>query len=141
MTPMSDPVVVIGVDIGTSGVKVEAVDAAAVVYRGAERHYPTDSPQPGWAEQDPGVVARATAEAIREVAAGVLGSGQSIAGIAFSSVMHSLIGLGPDGHPLTRALTWEDVRAAAQARRLRESADWLAGTAAPAHRCIPCRRW
>lgn len=41
---MAYPGLVIGVDIGTTGVKVETVDAAAVSHAGAERDYPTETP-------------------------------------------------------------------------------------------------
>jgi gluconokinase len=137
---MTEPGLVVGVDIGTTGVKVAAVDAAAVCHGRAEREYPTQSPRPGWSEQDPDEVAVATADAVREVAAGVRGSGRSIAGVAFSSAMHSLIALGSDGARLTPSVTWADRRAAEQARRLRASGKWLAlhrRTGTPVHPMSP----
>lgn len=137
---MTEPGLVVGVDIGTTGVKVAAVDAAAVCHGRAEREYPTQSPRPGWSEQDPDEVAVATADAVREVAAGVRGSGRSIAGVAFSSAMHSLIALGSDGARLTPSVTWADGRAAEQARRLRASGEWLAlhrRTGTPVHPMSP----
>ncbi|HEV2870639.1 MAG TPA: FGGY family carbohydrate kinase, partial [Actinomycetota bacterium] len=66
---MPDPGLIIGVDIGTTGVKAAAVDAAAVSHGGAEREYPTESPFPGWSVQDPDVVAAASAAVVREVTA------------------------------------------------------------------------
>jgi sugar (pentulose or hexulose) kinase len=62
---------VVAVDIGTMGVNVAAVDAAAVSHCGAEREYPTSMPHAGWSELDPDVIAAATAEAIPEMAAAV----------------------------------------------------------------------
>jgi gluconokinase len=129
---------VVGVDIGTTG--IEAVDVAAVSHGGAEREYPTASPCSGWSEQDPDAVAAATADAVREVMAGVDEARRSIAGVAFSSAMHSLIGLGSDGSRMTPSLTWADGRAARQALRLRESGDWLAlhrRTGTPVHPMSP----
>ncbi|SFK70447.1 gluconokinase [Geodermatophilus ruber] len=137
---MPEPGLVLGIDIGTTGVKVEAVDVAATSHCGAAREYPTESPHPHWSEQDPDVVAAATADAVREVAAGVGAAGRPIAGVAFSSAMHSLIGLAADGTRLTPLVTWADGRAAVQARRLRESVDWLAlhrRTGTPVHPMSP----
>jgi gluconokinase len=126
---MPAPGLVVAVDIGTTGVKAAAVDAAAVGHDGAEREYPTKSPYPGWAVQDPDVVAAASAAVVREVTAKAYAAGRPIAGVAFSGAMHSLIALASDGSPLTPSVTWADGRAAMQARRLRESGEWL-----PLHR-------
>jgi gluconokinase len=131
---------VIGVDIGTTGVKAVALDAAAVSHGAAEREYPTESAAPGWSTQDPDVVASATAAVVREVAAKSQAADQSIAGVTFSSAMHSLIALAADGDPITPSVTWADGRAAAQAARLRRSGDWLAlhrRTGTPIHPMSP----
>jgi gluconokinase len=135
-----DPGLVVGVDIGTTGVKAAAVDDAAVSHGGAEREYPTESPFPGWSVQDPDMVAAATAAVVREVTARAGAAGRPIAGVAFSGAMHSLIALAPDGSPLTPSVTWADSRAAAQARRLRDSGEWLAlhrRTGTPVHPMSP----
>lgn len=116
------------------------MDAAAVSHCGAEREFPTESPRPGWSQQDPDLVVAATADAVREVTAGVGEAHTPIAGVAFSSAMHSLIGLASDGSRLTPSVTWADGRAAGQARRLRESGDWLAlhrRTGTPVHPMSP----
>ena len=137
---MPDPGLIIGVDIGTTGVKAAAVDAAAVSHGGAEREYPTESPFPGWSVQDPDTVAAASAAVVREVTARAGAAGRPIAGVAFSGAMHSLIALAPDGSPLTPSVTWADSRAAAQARRLRDSGEWLAlhrRTGTPVHPMSP----
>jgi gluconokinase len=134
------PGLIVGVDIGTTGVKAAAVDAAAVSHGGAEREYPTGSPFPGWSVQDPDAVAAASAAVVREVTARAGAAGRPIAGVAFSGTMHSLIALAPDGSPLTPSVTWADSRAAAQARRLRDSGEWLAlhrRTGTPVHPMSP----
>ena len=137
---MPDPGLVVGVDIGTTGVKAAAVDDAAVSHGGAEREYPTESPFPGWSVQDPDVVAAAAAAVVREVTARAGAAGRPIVGVAFSGAMHSLIALAPDGSPLTPSVTWADSRAAPQARRLRDSGEWLAlhrRTGTPVHPMSP----
>jgi gluconokinase len=137
---MPDPGLIVGIDIGTTGVKAAAVDAAAVSHSGAEREYPTQSPFPGWSVQDPDVVAAATAAVVREVTTRADAAGRSVVGVAFSSAMHSLIALAADGSPLTPSVTWADGRAAAQARRLRETNEWLTlhrRTGTPVHPMSP----
>ena len=135
-----DAGLVVAVDIGTTGVKAAAVDVAGVSHGDAEREYPTTSPHPGWAVQDPEAVTTAVVAVVREVMADVTAAGHPVAGIAFSSAMHSLIALGPDGSPLTPSVIWADERAVPQARRLRESGDWLAlhcRTGTPVHPMSP----
>jgi gluconokinase len=137
---MPGPDLVVAVDIGTTGVKAAAVDAAAVTHRTAEREYPTRTPRAGWSEQDPDQVAAAAAVVAREVTAAARAAGRSISGVALSGAMHSLIGLAPDGSPLTPSVTWADGRAVAQARRLRETGEWLAlhrRTGTPVHPMSP----
>ncbi|HEU4897287.1 MAG TPA: gluconokinase [Actinomycetota bacterium] len=131
---------VVAVDIGTTGVKAAAMDAAAVSHGAAEREYPTQSPHPGWAVQDPDVVAASTAAAVSEVVAKAGAAGRPVRGLAFSGAMHSLIALAADGSLLTPSVTWADGRAAAQARRLRETGQWLAlhrRTGTPVHPMSP----
>ena len=140
MTAGSDPGLVVAVDIGTTGVKAAAVDVAAVTHAGAEREYPTETPRPGWSVQDPEVVVEAVAAVVREVAGAVAGTGRRVAGVTFSSAMHSLIALAADGAPLTPSVIWADERALPQARRLRESGEWLAlhrRTGTPVHPMSP----
>ncbi|MDQ3095818.1 MAG: FGGY family carbohydrate kinase, partial [Actinomycetota bacterium] len=43
----------LGIDLGTSGLKLTLVDAAGSVVAGAEAAYDVRSPQPGHAETDP----------------------------------------------------------------------------------------
>jgi len=43
----------IGLDVGTSGVKGVGIDHGGRVLATAEEAYPLSTPQPGWAEQDP----------------------------------------------------------------------------------------
>src|SRR5437667_11341683 len=49
---MTEPVLV-GLDVGTSGVKALALSATGEIVARAEHGYPLATPQPGWAEQDP----------------------------------------------------------------------------------------
>ncbi|MGZ4609338.1 MAG: gluconokinase [Actinomycetes bacterium] len=109
-------VVVIGVDIGTTSTKAVAYDADGRPGASSSVGYPLHEPAPGYAEQDPDQILDAVLETVAQVVAAV---DSPIAGLSFSSAMHSLIGLDPLGAPLTPSVTWADSRASAQAERLR----------------------
>ncbi|MCY3805334.1 MAG: FGGY family carbohydrate kinase [bacterium] len=63
------PVTLLGVDIGTTGCKVVAVDSEGWPLLSAYREYRLATPRPGWAELDPDEVWGAVCSAIREVTA------------------------------------------------------------------------
>ena len=100
----------IGLDVGTSGVKGLALDADGAVVARATRGYPLSTPRPGWAEQDPDVWWQAT-EA-------VLGELEQQAGaataIGLSGQMHGLVALDRDDRPLRPAILWNDQRCGAE---------------------------
>jgi xylulokinase len=84
------------------------VDEAAQVVASAAREYPISAPQPGWAEQDPGLWWRATCEATREV---VATAGEvTVSCISFSGQMHGTILTDEQGTPLRPAIIWADQR-------------------------------
>ena len=133
----TDADLVIGVDIGTTSTKAVAFDAQGREHGSHSRGYPLDEPSPGRAEQDPQHILEAVLECIREVAAPI---GGRVAGLSFSSAMHSLLGLDPDGEPITPSVIWADSRAAVQAERIRASAGGLAlhrRTGTPVHPMAP----
>jgi gluconokinase len=113
--------VVIGVDLGTTSAKAVAFTTDATAHASGTAPYELDSPRPGYAEQDPEVVAGAAWAALREVSGAARNAGLRVAGVAVSAAMHSLIGLDARGRALTPAITWADSRAAEQAARLRSS--------------------
>jgi gluconokinase len=118
--------VVIGVDLGTTATKVIAYDVSGGSRASASESYPLEQPEPGAAVQDPDEIVAAVRGAVRKVVSDV--GGARVAGISLSAAMHSLLGVGSDGAPVTPVITWADTRAAEQARRLRDE-----GLALPLH--------
>ncbi len=112
--------VVIGVDIGTTSTKAVAYDQLGRRRARSEHGYPLDEPQPGYATQDPALVLEAVVRSLGEAAAEVHRQGVEVAGVSFSSAMHSLIALDGGGTPLTPSITWADIRALDLAERLRQ---------------------
>jgi gluconokinase len=130
--------VVIGVDIGTTATKVIAYDASGASRASASTDYPLRQPEPGAAVQDPNEVAAAVRGGVRAVVRQLDGVG--VAGLSFSSAMHSLLGLDRGGNPLTPLITWADTRAAAQADRLHDEGralDLQKRTGTPVHPMSP----
>jgi gluconokinase len=132
--------VVIGIDIGTTSTKVVAYDTAGRRTCEAEAGYPLAEPRPGYAVQDPGAVLAAVQSSLGKVATTARDAGRTIAGVSFSSAMHSLIGLDGGGVPLTPSITWADLRATDQAERLRAlsvGAELHRRTGTPVHPMSP----
>lgn len=115
--PLGDDAVV-AVDIGTGSVRAIAFAADGRAMAERSRAIPTEHPAPGWAQQDPDLVARATADAIRDLVAAI-SRRIDIVGLVFDSQMYSVLAIGRDGRPLTPSLPWSDSRATPQAERLR----------------------
>jgi xylulokinase len=104
----------VGLDVGTSGVKALAVGTDGGVLGRAERGYPLSTPQPGWAEQDPADWATAAVEALDDLAV------DDVAGIGLSGQMHGLVALDADERVLRPAILWNDQRTAAECAEIEE---------------------
>jgi xylulokinase len=105
---MGSPALV-GLDVGTTGVKALALSPEGEVLATATRGYELSTPRPGWAEQDPEDWLRASESALAEVAAG-----REVAGIGLSGQMHGLVVLDEAGGVIRPAILWNDQRTAAE---------------------------
>ncbi|THF70369.1 xylulokinase [Deinococcus sp. Arct2-2] len=104
--------VTLGLDLGTSGVKVVALGADGGTLAQALRPYPLLTPQPGWTEQRPEDWVAATLEALREVAGVLLAAGHVPLSLGLSGQMHGAVFLDGHGGPLRPAPLWNDQRTA-----------------------------
>ena len=104
----------VGLDVGTTGVKAVAISPTGEVLARAEEEFPLATPKPGWAEQDPEDWWRASEDALAR-----LGVAKP-AGIGLSGQMHGLVCLGQDGRPLRPAILWNDQRTAAECAEIEE---------------------
>lgn len=128
----------LGIDLGTSAVKVSTVDDAGRLGPVARREYAVRCPAPGAAETDPEAWWEATVGAVRE-AVDAAGS-TSVASIGLSGQMHGLVLTDAAGAAVRPAVLWADSRsgevldryAALPAEALRRLANPLvAGMAGP----------
>jgi gluconokinase len=131
--------VLLGLDVGTTAVKVAAFSTRGLGQVAAAQHeYPLTQPRPGWHVQDPVTVLAAVDAALRDCV-GALGAARPV-GLAVSAAQHGLLGLDDRQEPLTPLVTWADARATVEARELREigrAPELLRRTGTPVHPMSP----
>ncbi|MDE5636402.1 MAG: carbohydrate kinase [Alistipes sp.] len=103
----------LGIDMGSSSVKVSLMDIATgecvASSTNPKSEMPIDAPAPGWAEQDPEMWWRYIGEGIRDIASKYPMSDVRAIGITYQ--MHGLVTLDAEGRPLRKAIIWCDSRA------------------------------
>ncbi len=113
----------LGLDIGTSGVKALLVKEAGEVAGSVTVEYPLYSPRPGWTEQNPEDMWKASVEAIRGVLSEYSVKGDQVLGVGLSGQMHSSVFLDESCDVIRPAILWNDVRTSAQCQFIRDSVD------------------
>ena len=98
----------IGIDLGTSAVKLLLMDSEGKIVNIVSREYPLYFPHPGWSEQKPEDWYAQTMDGIKELIAGVDKS--QVAGISFGGQMHGLVILDKDDNVIRPATLWNDGR-------------------------------
>ncbi|WP_344983309.1 xylulokinase [Deinococcus rubellus] len=102
----------LGLDLGTSGVKVVALTAQGELVGQASRHYPLLTPRPGWTEQRPEDWAAATLEALSDVTRQLKAAGHTPLALGLSGQMHGAVFLDEGGEVIRPAPLWNDQRTA-----------------------------
>ncbi len=105
----------LGIDLGTSSVKVLCVTCAGEVVGSGSAEYPVRAPQPGFAEQEAGLWWAAVQRAVRTASTG---HADAIAAVGLSGQMHGAVLLDGTGALLGNAIIWPDQRSANQVREL-----------------------
>jgi xylulokinase len=95
----------VGLDVGTTGVKAIAISHDGALLATAEEGYPLSTPRPGWSEQDPADWWRAAQACLARLPEGPVG---------LSGQMHGLVVLDGGGEVLRPAILWNDQRTAAE---------------------------
>ncbi len=109
----------IGIDLGTSAVKVLLADEGGSVVNEATRGYPLRFPRPGWSEQDPAEWVRGVSEGVREVLRGVPQG--AVRALGVGGQMHGLVALDMDDSVIRPAILWNDGRTARETEYLNET--------------------
>lgn len=97
----------IGVDLGTSGVKLILTDDKGKIIKSVSRSYDLMIPKSTWAEQDPNIWYKESLDALKEL---VKGYEDQIEAMAFSGQMHGLVILDNNDKVLRPAILWNDQR-------------------------------
>ena len=100
----------LGIDLGTSSVKVIVVDEKGTIIDSASSKYPISYPKPLWSEQNPEDWWEGTKDAIKRIIEKNKTIGEQIKGISFSGQMHGLVLLDENGDVLRPAILWNDGR-------------------------------
>jgi len=116
---------IIGIDVGTSGVKVLAIDEQAAILASVIEEYPLYTPQAGWTEQEPEDWWQATAKCLRQVMAQL--KDRTIAAIGLSGQMHGMVALDKDDQVVRRAILWNDQRTGKQCEEITAAAGGMNG--------------
>lgn len=98
----------IGIDLGTSAVKLLLMNETGDVLNIVSKEYPLSFPKPNWSEQSPTDWFNATIDGIRELTEGF--DRHEIAGISFGGQMHGLVILGENDEVIRPAILWNDGR-------------------------------
>lgn len=98
----------IGVDLGTSAVKLLLMDELGNIKKIVSKEYPLYFPHPGWSEQKPEDWLEKTIEGIKELTAEC--EKENVAGISFGGQMHGLVALDSEDQVIRPAILWNDGR-------------------------------
>lgn len=98
----------IGIDLGTSSVKVVMADEKGTIHRESSQDYSLLQPAQGWKEIQPETWWDATVRALDVLLDGV--ERGRVEGIGITGQMHTVILLDQQGHSIRPALMWNDTR-------------------------------
>lgn len=102
----------VGIDLGTSSVKVVLLSRQGELIADADAPYPVHHPRAGWAESAPLDWWNATTRAVREAMSRA--SRVRPVSVGLSGQMHGVVMTGVDGKPVRDAVLWADARAEEQ---------------------------
>lgn len=109
---------VIGIDLGTSAVKVLLVNQNGTAVAQASESYPLQQLKPGYSEQNPEDWISGTATAIKKLLASYELDTSDIEGISYSGQMHGLVLLDQNNQVLRPAILWNDTRTTKQSEEI-----------------------
>ena len=98
----------IGIDLGTSAVKLLLMDQNGKIEKIVSKEYPIFFPHPGWSEQNPEDWFSKTIEGLKELTSDC--DKTQIGGISFGGQMHGLVVLDENDQVIRPALLWNDGR-------------------------------
>ena len=118
----------IGIDLGTSAVKLLLVDEKGKILARQSRSYPVMYPHSGWSEQNPDDWVSAVKSGITALLSGA--DPREVRGISCGGQMHGLVVLDEDDNVIRPCILWNDGRTAKQTDYINEEVKDLSGLTA-----------
>lgn len=112
---------IIGLDLGTTGVKALVIDAKGKVLATHTEEYPLYQPSQGWSEQDPDEWWKAVVDVLNEIMSTDGVNREKIEGLALSGQMHGSVFLDEKGQVIRNPILWNDTRTTKQCREIEET--------------------
>lgn len=109
----------IGIDLGTSAVKLLLVDEQGRIEREVTKEYPLSFPHPGWSEQNPEDWWKAVQHGVLQLTEHIDKS--AVRGIGVGGQMHGLVALDEDDAVIRPAILWNDGRTGEEVAYLNET--------------------
>lgn len=98
----------IGIDLGTSAVKLLLMEGNGKILKTVNREYPLEFPKPGWSQQNPEDWFKKTIDGLKELLTDCDKS--KVAGMSFGGQMHGLVLLDKNDKVIRPAILWNDGR-------------------------------
>jgi len=115
---MTQPPLLMGIDLGTSSVKTVIISPDGYVHSIATCEYSVITPQPGWAEQNPEIWFNAAAQTAWQALHKTGIPAEAIVGIGLCGLMHGTVFLNKQGSTPRPAIIWADQRSFLQVERI-----------------------
>ena len=109
----------IGIDLGTSAVKLLLMDEDGRILAKTSRSYPVEYPRPGWSQQNPEDWLTQTLDGLTELLSKT--DPAQVKGIGAGGQMHGLVMLDEADRVIRPAILWNDGRCEEQVRYLNET--------------------
>ncbi len=109
---------VIGVDLGTSAVKLLLINSNGEVAQEVSKAYPLIQEKSGYSEQKPEDWVEKTTEGLKDLIQQFDGNVEDIEGISFSGQMHGLVLLDENNQVLRNSILWNDTRTTEQCQQI-----------------------
>ena len=109
----------IGIDLGTSAVKLLLVGSDGGIFNETQEEYPVFYPKGGWSEQNPEDWINAIVRGMKTLLVGTDPS--EVKGISFGGQMHGLVALGRSDEVVRPAILWNDGRTAEETAYLNDA--------------------
>ena len=109
----------IGIDLGTSAVKLLLMDEKGEIHKIVSKEYPLYFPHSGWSEQNPEDWYEQTIDGMQELLEGC--DRTKVAGISFGGQMHGLVVLDGEDQVIRPAILWNDGRTVKETDYLNET--------------------